>query len=81
MKVDRSAMAADIRHHPEVYAEKEQISLRLKGDESGYEKVKSDIEQGRFRPGEVARDEYLGYAVRLAKDCPGIVSSLLKPSS
>jgi len=81
MKVDRRAMAEDLRRHPEVYAEKEQILLRLKGDERGYEKVKSDIERGRFRARTVARNEYLGYAVRLAKECPGIVNSLLKTSS
>jgi adenylosuccinate lyase len=78
MKVDKKAMAEDLRRHPEVYAEAEQISRRIKGDELGYEKVKSAIERGRFRPVSKPPGAYLGYAVILAKECPDVVRSLLK---
>jgi adenylosuccinate lyase len=78
MRVDREEMATDLRSHPEVYAEMEQISRRLGGDERGYEKVKSAIDRGTFRAR--PRDPYLGYAVALAEACPDVVDSLLKPS-
>ncbi len=80
MKVDRQAMSDDLGRHPEVYAEMEQISLRLKGDERGYEKVKSSIDRGRYRA-KKPRDAYLGYAAALAEECPAVVRSLLNPSS
>lgn len=76
MQVDRGAMRKDLLLHPEVFAEREQILSRLEGDELGYEKVKSAIEHGRFlaqRP----EDEYLGYAVELAKEAPATVEGLL----
>lgn len=80
MKVDRSAMARDLKVHPEVYAEREQVSLRLKGDELGYEKVKSDIERGRFFPTR-RTDSYLGTAPEMARRSPSVVRRLLAPSS
>ncbi len=79
MRVDRGEMAKDLRSHPEVYAEMEQITIRLRGDERGYEKVKSAIDRGAFRAR--PRGPYLGYAVTLAEACPAVVDSLLKPSS
>jgi adenylosuccinate lyase len=79
MRVERRAMLEDLHRHPEVYAEREQIKLRMKGDERGYEKVKSAIEGGRFKPS--SGGAYLGYAVSLARGCPSLVNSLLKTSS
>jgi adenylosuccinate lyase len=81
LKVDRGAMASDLGQHPEVYAEMEQISLRLKGDERGYEKVKSDFDRGKFRASPRPPGTYLGYAVSLARECPRVVASMLKASS
>ncbi len=77
MRVERSAMARDLKAHPEVYAEREQVSLRLKGDEQGYEKIKAAIERGKFSPDEKTRDSYLGLAPVLARRCPSVVRSLL----
>ncbi|MDA4126088.1 MAG: lyase family protein [Thaumarchaeota archaeon] len=77
MRVVRSAMARDLNEHPEVYAEREQVSLRLRGDERGYEKVKAAIELGKFSPREKRRDSYLGAAPALARKCPSVVKRLL----
>jgi len=77
MKVERSAMARDLKAHPEVYAEREQVSLRLKGDELGYEKVKANIERESFSPRERSPDSYLGAAPILARRCPSVVRRLL----
>ncbi len=81
MKVDREAKAEDLHRHPEVFAEMEQISMRLKGDGRGYEKVKSAFERDMFRAPPKPREGHLGYAVSLAEDCPRVVRSLLNPSS
>jgi adenylosuccinate lyase len=78
MKVNRSEMARDLGQHPEVYAEREQVSLRLNGDERGYEKVKAAIEKGVFSP---RAGPYLGEAISLARDSPHVVDRLLKPTS
>ena len=80
MKVDRSAMARDLKEHPEVYAEREQISLRIKGDELGYEKVKSAIELGRL-PAPKRPDSYLGAAPEMARRSSSVVRHLLASSS
>jgi adenylosuccinate lyase len=80
MEVDRKTMVKDLERHPEVYAEWAQVSLRLGGDESGYEKVKAAVERGapisRQRPG-----SYLGRAKSLATECPAVVRRLLETSS
>jgi adenylosuccinate lyase len=82
--VDRKAMADDLAKHREVLAEAVQVAMRLKGDERGYERVKSAIEGGRFEP--MAKylkgaDGYLGFAPRLALDCPKEVARLLRTTT
>ena len=77
MKIERAAMARDLKAHPEVYAEREQISLRLRGDERGYEKIKADIERGNFSPARKGVDPYVGMAPTLARRCPAAVRRLL----
>lgn len=77
MKVERQAMRHDLSKHPEVYAEAEQVSMRLRGDERGYEKVKDLVERDRFTPSAKAAGSYLGAAPQLALDCPKVVSRLL----
>jgi adenylosuccinate lyase len=81
MRVDRPTMARDLKEHPEVYAEREQVSLRLKGDELGYERVKAKIERGKFSPEEKRPGSYLGEAPVLARRCPSVVRRLLSTSS
>ncbi len=78
MRVDRGAMASDLDRHPEVFAEREQIMMRLKGDEKGYEKVKSSLERGKFLPTKIASEGYLGLARKLAEDCPRLVADVLR---
>ncbi len=78
MKVDRHEMAEDLARHPEVYAEREQILMRMRGDERGYEKVKAAVEEGRFS---AEPSTYLGKSVALATRCPSVVRNLLKASS
>ncbi|HEV2227239.1 MAG TPA: lyase family protein [Nitrososphaerales archaeon] len=77
MKIERSTMARDLKAHPQVYAEREQISLRLRGDERGYEKIKAGIEAGKFFPTRKRVDLYLGVAPVLARRCPSVVRRLL----
>ncbi|MDG6910547.1 MAG: adenylosuccinate lyase [Nitrososphaerota archaeon] len=82
MTVERASMAEDLAKHPEVYAEAEQISMRLAGDEEGYQKVMSSVARGSFRPRlgpGSGSGSYLGIAPRLALDCPRVVSKLLRP--
>jgi adenylosuccinate lyase len=76
LTVDRSAMKADLKDHPEVFAEREQILRRLAGDELGYEKVKASVEGKRFSAS-AGVGGYLGEAPRLARDCPQEVRKLL----
>ncbi len=78
MRVDRGAMASDLDRHPEVFAEREQMMMRLEGDEKGYEKVKSSLERGKFVPTSKASDGYLGLARILAEDCPRLVADMLR---
>ena len=77
MEVERGRMWSDLKEHPEVYAEREQILRRLKGDERGYERVMREVERGRL-PGKVEPGGYLGSAVELAKRCPSVVRALLR---
>ena len=77
MEVDRRGMRADLDLHPEIFAEREQILSRLRGDVLGYEKVKSAVESGRFSPSEPA-DGYIGYAPDLAKGAPSAVKKQLR---
>lgn len=81
IRVERARMKNDLERHPEVYAEREQILLRLKGDEKGYEKVKASLERGTLRSRTAGAGAYLGKAEELAKDCPSVVRRLLKSSS
>jgi adenylosuccinate lyase len=77
MKVERGTMAADLRGHPEVLAEREQIRRRLAGDARGYEEVKESLERGEFASSmDPAR--YVGLAPRLARETPGVVLRLLR---
>ncbi len=77
MQVERDAMSSDLSKHPEVYAEAEQIAMRLKGDGRGYEKVKSLFEKGEFSPTVKAAGGYLGAAPLMARECPKVVRRLL----
>ena len=78
MKIERDFMRADLSGHPEVFAEAEQISMRLKGDDRGYEKVKSLFEKGGFSPTLKGPNSYLGAAPQMALECPRVVSKLLR---
>ena len=78
MSVEREAMGRDLSNHPEVYAEAEQVSMRLKGDEQGYEKVKSMLEKGKFSPSLKRAVSYLGVAPEMALECPRVVAELLR---
>jgi adenylosuccinate lyase len=77
MTVDRPAMSRDLEKHPEIYAEREQVSLRLKGDELGYEKVKAKLDRGKFTRTKKEKHSYLGEAPILARTCPSVVRRLL----
>jgi adenylosuccinate lyase len=81
MKVDRLAMAQDLERHPEAYAEGVQISMRLKGDERGYEKVKAALDRGASISSRRPKGPYLGRAKSLAAECPAVVKRLLETSS
>ena len=76
MKVERLAMRGDLRKHPEILAEREQIVKRLAGDARGYEKVRSSVGRGDFVPGSDA-GAYLGRSVDLAGGCREAVAGLL----
>jgi adenylosuccinate lyase len=78
MNVERAAMARDLSNHPEVYAEAEQVSMRLGGDERGYEKVKSMFEKGEFAPSVKRAGSYLGAAPRMALECPRVVAEMMR---
>ncbi len=84
MTVERSKMKKDLAEHPEVYAEALQISMRLSGDERGYEKVKRLIEAGRFPrlPSDFAGSRgYLGFAPKQASECRRTVENILRQRS
>ncbi|MEM0287124.1 MAG: lyase family protein [Nitrososphaerota archaeon] len=76
MQVDGHRMKEELLSHPEVKAEAAQISLRLKGDQLGYEKVLESIEKGDKQAIKV-HDDYLGFSVELAKGCQEEVKKLL----
>ena len=78
MEVDRRAMKSDLERHPEVFAEREQVLRRLKGDAKGYEKVKAALERGELKPRGTEAGAYTGEAVALAKASPSVVRRLLK---
>lgn len=81
LRVDRSRMRADLKQHSEVFAEAAQLTLRLAGDEAGYEKVKRAVENGKFSQLRAYRKKagsYLGLAPKLALDCRKEVSRLLQ---
>lgn len=80
MEVDRARMKSDLEEHPEVYAEREQIVRRLKGDETGYETVKEEVDEGRFAGG-AEPGAYLGVSVELARGCVSVVRRMLNSSS
>ena len=80
MTVESDAMARDLDDHPEVMAEAVQVTMRLKGDRRGYQKVKRAIEAGDFqslRHYASGAGSYHGLAPRLAKECPRRVRALL----
>jgi adenylosuccinate lyase len=77
MRVERETMAVDLLRHPEVLAEREQIRLRLAGDEKGYEKVRESVEKGEFAS-RAEPSSYVGLAPQLARDAPGVVKGLLR---
>jgi len=77
MAVEKAAMSGDLMKHPEIYAEAEQLAMRLQGDESGYEKVKSLFEKGKFSPTLKEAGAYLGAAPLMALECPRVVSGFL----
>lgn len=77
VRVERGAMLADLRAHPEVLAERAQILRRLQGDPQGYENVRASIGKGGF----VADADplgYLGASEKLAKGCPTAVRNALR---
>jgi adenylosuccinate lyase len=76
MAVERGEMRSDLESHPEVFGEAEQISRRLKGDERGYEKVKSQFDKGEFSQ-TASAGAYLGAAPEMAEECPAAVARLL----
>ncbi len=78
MNVEAKTMRQDLLRHPEVLAEAEQVALRIRGDERGYEKVRAALQQGKFVPSVKDPESYLGEAPRLARDCPKVVSGLLR---
>jgi adenylosuccinate lyase len=80
MKVERATMGRDLSNHPEVYAEAEQILMRLKGDVRGYEKVKSMFERGQFAPSIRRAESYLGAAPLMALESPRVVRDFLRPN-
>ena len=78
IRVERKVMEEDLRRHPEVLAEREQILRRLAGDARGYEKVRMSFAAGKF----VTDSEpaaYLGRSVELARGCRQRVRELLGP--
>ncbi len=71
MKIERKAMVDEVRQHEEIFAEPVQLLMRLRKDENGYEKIKREVESGRFsRPHEYMDliGDYTGIAKRLAKE-------------
>jgi adenylosuccinate lyase len=79
MNVERKVMSDEISRYEEIFAEPVQLLLRLNNDEDGYEKVKKEIESGRFSmTGEYKEliGDYTGLAKKLAKAVHGQSSDL-----
>ncbi|MEM0118074.1 MAG: lyase family protein [Conexivisphaerales archaeon] len=85
VEVLRNRMKEEVEEHGELMAESVQVSLRLKGDEEGYEKVfhafriddRKEIE--RLLKNHASRPEdYLGYSKELASGCRREVEKILK---
>ena len=77
LKVERAVMEEDLRRHPEVLAEREQILRRLAGDARGYEKVRESLGSGKFVPGSEPA-AYLGVSAELARGCERLVRDTLR---
>ncbi len=83
MSVDRRAMQRDLSNHPEVMAEAVQLSMRLRGDSRGYQKVKRAIDRSDFQSlGSYATSAgaYDGMSTSLAKGAARRVNALLSSS-
>ncbi len=80
LSVDSGLMSRELHSHPEVLAEAAQISMRLKGEEEGYEKAKALVEAGRLAEVSLRLKpiDYLGEAPRLARECPDKVAEILR---
>jgi len=84
LRVNRRGMRSDLSAHPEVYAEALQISMRLAGDEKGFEKVKAMADRGTISARSRSvhpRRAYVGAAKRLASACRVEVARILDGSS
>jgi adenylosuccinate lyase len=70
MKVNREAMKKEVMSHPEILSEAAQISMRLKGDERGYEKVRYSLIQGKFDSSnlKISPEDYVGFASDMARE-------------
>ncbi|MEM3804098.1 MAG: hypothetical protein QXX17_06775, partial [Conexivisphaerales archaeon] len=85
VEVLRDRMKEEVEEHSELMAESVQVSLRLKGDEEGYEKVFHAFRDGdrkeieRLLKNHASRPEdYLGYSKELASGCRREVEKILK---
>jgi adenylosuccinate lyase len=82
MEVDRGRMRAEVSENKEIFGEAVQLTLRMRGDSRGYEKVKAAIDKGKFPSLASYRGKvgaYLGLAPLLAERCREEVSRLLHP--
>ncbi len=70
MVVNREAMEREVMSHPEILSEAAQISMRLKGDEKGYEKVRDSLIQGKFEATglKISPKDYVGFASDIARE-------------
>ena len=78
MRVERLQMIEDVKAHPEIMAEMEQIKMRIRGSEYGYEEVKKSIEKGELPRSGGSPETYLGIAPELAKDSTRVVRSIIE---
>ncbi|MDG7010598.1 MAG: adenylosuccinate lyase [Nitrososphaerota archaeon] len=77
LRVERLAMEDDLKGHPEVLAERQQVMKRLAGDAEGYEKVRAALARGEFAAG-ADPTAYLGRSVDLAQGCERRVEETLR---
>lgn len=70
MRVNREAMEREVISHPEILSEAAQISMRLKGDEMGYEKVRESLVHGKFEATglKISPKDYVGFASDIARE-------------